>query len=238
MTENGVAQNGAVPDPLFDQTIWQYHVRRAAEHLHEQYQDNERFPKAWKLATNQKVTLHSDGTATVLSGDHNYQIDGNCPCEDAQYRTKFCKHYLAAEITKLATDLMAASQSPDQHVVPIFDHADPPETPVIPHISSAHWQVNEAPAACTLKFQVSGVDILYTMRDVNDDALFARIKRILPRVQAKAQETQEQLPKCPIHNVPMSRFTKNGRSWWAHQTVDGQWCRGSQKRNSKQSSKQ
>ena len=30
---------------------------------------------------------------------------------------------------------------------------------------------------------------------------------------------------CPIHHVPMTRWTKNGRSWYAHRWNDG-WCKG------------
>ena len=44
---------------------------------------------------------------------------------------------------------------------------------------SADWQVHEAPVACTLTFVCKGVDIHLTMRDVSDDALFARIARVM-----------------------------------------------------------
>ena len=46
---------------------------------------------------------------------------------------------------------------------------------------SANWQIHEALVACTLTFVCKGVDIHLTMRDVSDDALFARIKRSLPK---------------------------------------------------------
>ena len=52
---------------------------------------------------------------------------------------------------------------------------------------SADWQVHEAPVACTLTFVCKGVDVHLTMRDVSDDALFARIKRILPKIQEKVE---------------------------------------------------
>jgi len=31
---------------------------------------------------------------------------------------------------------------------------------------------------------------------------------------------------CPIHNVAMRQYQKNGRSWYAHRLEDGSWCRG------------
>lgn len=30
---------------------------------------------------------------------------------------------------------------------------------------------------------------------------------------------------CPIHHIEMTRWTKNGRSWYAHRWDDG-WCKG------------
>ena len=32
-------------------------------------------------------------------------------------------------------------------------------------------------------------------------------------------------PICPLHSVEMTRWTKNGRSWFAHRWQDG-WCSG------------
>jgi len=31
---------------------------------------------------------------------------------------------------------------------------------------------------------------------------------------------------CPIHKVPMKKYTKNGNSWYAHQNDNGSWCNG------------
>ena len=31
---------------------------------------------------------------------------------------------------------------------------------------------------------------------------------------------------CPLHHVPMTRFTKNGHSWYAHRMDNGIWCKG------------
>jgi hypothetical protein len=31
---------------------------------------------------------------------------------------------------------------------------------------------------------------------------------------------------CPIHNVPMKRYEKNGGAWWSHKAPDGSWCKG------------
>lgn len=31
---------------------------------------------------------------------------------------------------------------------------------------------------------------------------------------------------CPIHNVVMRQYQKNGRIWYSHKMEDGTWCRG------------
>jgi hypothetical protein len=93
--------------------------------------------------------------------------------------------------------------------------------------------VTEAPAACTLKFPLGGLDILYTMRDASDAALFARLRRILPRLQEKVTTPQgtdaapaEATPRCSLHHVPLKRYRKGDRVWWSHKLADGTWCKG------------
>lgn len=43
--------------------------------------------------------------------------------------------------------------------------------------------------------------------------------------QGKAPESENQNPRCSIHNVPMRRWEKNGKVWYAHK-ADDHWCRG------------
>lgn len=60
------------------------------------------------------------------------------------------------------------------------------QTQPVPAIPQSNlWSVTEAPASCCLKFTLNGVEILYTMRDVNDNLLYGRIRRILPIIQEK-----------------------------------------------------
>ena len=39
------------------------------------------------------------------------------------------------------------------------------------------------------------------------------------------QEPNTGKPICPIHHIEMTRWTKNGRSWYAHRWENG-WCKG------------
>jgi hypothetical protein len=34
---------------------------------------------------------------------------------------------------------------------------------------------------------------------------------------------------CPVHNVEMRRFEKEGKIWYSHKTDDGAWCNGKKK---------
>jgi hypothetical protein len=84
------------------------------------------------------------------------------------------------------------------------------------------------------------------------DALFRRLNRILPRIaekvqaqsqqrQAQAQEQhtvngdtpptgkngQDDAPYCHLHDMPLKRYTKEGRAWLSHyDSATHAWCRG------------
>ena len=154
---------------------WPCWVNQAAQGLLTQH-SGERLTKATELVLNDAVTLYPDGATRVQSDDKSYRINSDCPCNDAQYHIKYCNHYPAVELQKIALDLMNASQH-----YPATSESSPPSQP-----SASYWAVTEARSVCTLKFQISGVDILYTMRDVND-TLFARIKRDFQSIQNKLQ---------------------------------------------------
>jgi hypothetical protein len=105
---------------------------------------------------------------------------------------------------------------------------------------SQAWAVNEAPASCCLKFKLDGIEIMYTLRDVDDRALFPRVKQMLARLQDKIGQTNpepsspetpdtelEHSPGwCTRHEVQMSRCHNATGCWWSHQLGDGTWCKG------------
>lgn len=96
-----------------------------------------------------------------------------------------------------------------------------------PHTSSS-WQVQEAPASCCLKFTQGGVEIMYTMRDVTDEALFPRVSRVLDKLKEKQAEeptTNKNTQWCLIHETWMKQYTKGSRTWFAHKVGDT-WCHG------------
>jgi len=49
----------------------------------------------------------------------------------------------------------------------------------------------------------------------------------------KGQDPEPETKMCPIHNVPMKRWTnENGGSWYSHndETTGGEWCSGKPKK--------
>lgn len=181
----------------------------------------ERLQKAVELVLAGGVIRHEDGSAAVKSGSHTYQIDPEegCTCADSQHRTKYCKHALAVELMRRAEEWMGV------HV-----NGTEPSQPALP--SSTGWAVNQAPASCTLKFPLGGVECLYTMRDTDDDTLYARIRRILPKVLERMAPTQNETQRvgsedyCSIHSVVMRQYTKGDQKWYSHKLADGSWCHG------------
>jgi hypothetical protein len=223
-------------DPLTRDAAWQQAVVTAAAALQRQY-PGARLRQAQDLVLARAVLVSPDGVATVRSGTQAYHVhpQGGCTCLDSQHRTPQCKHVLAVELYRRVMlpdqplPLPAPPASPDAAMPTAPAEAEAlPATPPAPQ-----WHVTEAPAACTLKFQLGGLDILYTMRDASDAALFARLRRILPRLQTKVTASQgtdaapsEATPRCSTHQVHLKRYRKGDRVWWSHKLANGTWCKG------------
>lgn len=212
------------PDPTPDDAF-ERAVMHAVETLNEPPYAGERLLQAADLVLAGSVTLNGNGHATVKSGSHTYQIDPQegCTCADSRNRSKHCKHTIAVELLKRAQALLNGQSNGTE------------PSPNEPRDTSqpTAWECAQAPSSCTLKWHLSGIELLLTLRAANDDALFSRIKRILPKIEEKVNPSgngQPQdvpdVPRCAIHNAPMRRYSKGDQSWYSHQTPDGQWCRG------------
>jgi len=195
----------------------------------------DRLQKAVTLVLSNSVSLHDDGTATVKSGNRTYELTPECTCEDAQRRSLYCKHFLSVELLKRTYGQLYPSSN--GHTPNAPSHSK------LVASQAACWSVHEAPASCCLKFNLHGVEILYTMRDVDDDTLYTRVRRILPKILEKTSKgtngpsgpnstngtepvQPDDDPYCHIHKVPLKKFSKHGRTWYSHKKSDGSWCRG------------
>src|SRR6266851_5080499 len=126
----------------------------------------ERIRQGLELAQRGAVTLPEDGeelSAVVRSGSNLSQIDTRlltCTCADYQKHLQACKHLLAVEVHLGALGLLPPS-APEP--APVQDPA-----PMTPAPSTARWPISEAPASLNIKLKVGNMELMYTMRDVDD----------------------------------------------------------------------
>jgi hypothetical protein len=144
----------------------------------------ERMRQALELAQRGAVTLPDDGqalSAVVRSGGNLYQIDMrllNCTCADNQKNLQACKHLLATEIHIGALGLLPA---PALEPAPAPDPALVQEpAPSAPTPTTATWPIAEAPASLNIKLRVGNMELMYTMRDVDDLKLQRRATLAMP----------------------------------------------------------
>src|SRR5919199_3080519 len=148
----------------------------------------ERMRQGLELAQRGAVTLPEDGedlSAVVRSGNNIYQVDTRlltCTCADYQKHLQACKHLLAVEVHLGALGLLPPS-------VPEPAAAEEPTpvqhpAPMAPAPSTASWPISEAPASLNIKLKIGNMELMLTMRDVDDLKLQRRATMSLPWLQA------------------------------------------------------
>ena len=143
----------------------------------------ERMRQGLELAQRGAVTLPEDGeqlSAVVRSGNNVYQVDTRlltCTCADYQKHLQACKHLLAAEIHTGALGLAGRAEEPlsPPATEPAMHTSLPPAAPC-----TATWPISEAPASLNIKLKVGNMELMYTMRDVDDLKLQRRATMSLP----------------------------------------------------------
>ena len=146
----------------------------------------ERMRQGLELAQRGAVTLPEDGedlSAVVRSGTNLYQVDTRlltCPCADYQKHLQACKHVLATEIHTGALGLAGRAEEPlnPPAPAPALNTCLPPAAP-----TTASWPISEAPASLNIKLKIGHMELMYTMRDVDDLKLQRRATMSLPWLQ-------------------------------------------------------
>ena len=97
-------------------------------------------------------------------------------------------------------------------------------------------------ARYTIEAYYKGFRILLTQPFESGGAIIALIEKMmevgfigerviyqapqLPTPETSANDQKEsENHMCPVHNVPLRRFEKNGKVWYSHKTDEG-WCNG------------
>ena len=143
----------------------------------------ERMRQGLELAQRGAVSLPEDGeelSAAVRSGSNLYQIDMRlltCTCADYQKHLQACKHLLAAEIHTGALGLAGRAEEPlnPPALEPAINTSLPPAAP-----TTASWPISEAPASLNIKLKIGNMELMFTMRDVDDLKLQRRATMSLP----------------------------------------------------------
>lgn len=153
----------------------------------------ERMRQGLELAQRGAVTVpckEDAFQATVRSGTQLYQVDTrllNCTCADFGKHLQACKHLLAVEIHlgALGIDTPEERESgpvPADAEAPVALEEPPavalpcPPAPV----TTAQWPTSEAPASLNIKLKVGNMELMYTMRDVDDLKVQRRATHALP----------------------------------------------------------
>jgi hypothetical protein len=146
----------------------------------------ERMRQGLELAQRDAVTLPEDGeelSAVVRSGNNVYQVDTRlltCTCADYQKHLQACKHLLAAEIHTGALGLAGRAEEPlnPPALEAAINTSLPPAAP-----TTASWPISEAPASLNIKLKIGPMELMFTMRDVDDLKLQRRASMSLPWLQ-------------------------------------------------------
>jgi hypothetical protein len=168
----------------------------------------ERMRQGLALAQRGAVTLSENGedlSAVVRSGHNIYQVDTRlltCACADYQKHLQACKHLMAVEIHLGALGLLppsAPEPAAAEEPAPVQDPA-----PMAPAPSTASWPISEAPASLNIKLKVGGMELMYTMRDIDDLKLRRRATMSLPWLQ-------EILHGCEAHLAAREQEAERSR---------------------------
>ena len=102
--------NGTFPDTSHAHRLRHALVQAASTMDHAPYNTPpEKLQKAIDLVLADKVTVHQDGTYTVI-GSHPYEVTDRCACYQGQHGTsKWCKHLVAIELWKRTQERLSGT---------------------------------------------------------------------------------------------------------------------------------
>jgi hypothetical protein len=211
--------------PGFEQTtrqIWREAVAAIAEKARNKLPEcSGRVDSAVKIVLAGDVELLPDGTAKVASQSNGttayHVVNGHCDCRDYEKAPhNFCKHRLAAAITRRAQELIKAQLVDTNGQAPVQSQPAQPDAPMAP--------LPEAPASVNVHLELAGRQVQLTLRDSDEGHLLQRLEVILQRFPAVTKPA-DATPQCSTHGT-MKPSTK-GKGWYCpHKLADGSWCKG------------
>src|SRR5215216_2456876 len=150
--------------PGFEQTtrqIWREAVAAIAEKARNKLPEcSGRVDSAVKIVLAGDVELLPDGTAKVASQSNGttayHVVNGHCDCRDYEKAPhNFCKHRLAAAITRRAQELIKAQLVDTNGQAPVQSQPAQPGAPMAP--------LPEAPASVNVHLELAGRQVQLTL---------------------------------------------------------------------------
>jgi hypothetical protein len=147
---------------------WRQAVAEIAEKAHEKLPECAgRIDAAVKIVLAGDVVLQADGTARIASQSKSQTVyhvaNGVCSCPDfAKAPQSFCKHRLAAAITRRAQELIKAK------VDAAISGSQPTPAPAT--------SLPEAPVSITLQSTLHGHEVMVTLRGVDFLSVKAQVE--------------------------------------------------------------
>jgi hypothetical protein len=236
--------------------IWRDAVAEIGERAKQTLpQCNGRVDAAIKIVLAGDVELLPDGKAKVASQSNGttkyFIVNGECACKDYPKAPSFwCKHRIAAKLEQQNNGVNngtteSATAQPQVQAEPATPPVEAPVesepgTPTVEASTQSEQAVapavhthREAPSSCNTFIEIAGRKVQLTLRDDNEENLLSRMEKLLSRFPLPAQEpaVPESAPTppenwCPIHHVPMKRYSNAKGSWFSHKTPEGTWCNG------------
>ena len=223
--------------------IWRDAVAEIAEKAKTTLPEcNGRIDSAVKIVLNGDVELLPDGKAKVASQSHGttlyHIVNGECSCKDyAKAPSHWCKHRIAAGLAKRARALAKAkleqqsngTTPPATEQLKVQPQNEPAEAPMQSEPIVTPVPLPEARSSVNVFLTIKGRKIQLTLRDHDEDSLLSRMEKLLSRFPSEEEPESATTPPenwCPIHHVPMKRYSNAKGSWFSHKTSEGTWCNG------------
>jgi len=227
-------------------TAWRDAIAEIAEKAKQTLPDClGRVDSAVKIVLNGDVALLQDGTARVASQSNGttkyFIVNGECECKDyPKAPSHWCKHRIAAGLAKRAHTLaktkleqLASANNgttePATEQLQVQPQHEPVEAPTQAEPLVTPAPLPEAKSSANVYVTIAGRKVQLTLRDHDEEQLLSRLEKLLSRFPSEEEPESAPTPPenwCPIHHVPMKRYSNAKGSWFSHKTPEGTWCNG------------
>lgn len=176
--------------------------------------------------------IEANGIGIVRSGTHTYEIDetDGCTCQDAQHRSKWCKHAVAVELHKRSQLRLGGNgiHTNGHHPQSL---APAPETTS----TRVDWTFQDPPFVHTMKWTDGlGIEHMHVIRACNMQEVTQQVGVMsalikASREQAPAPEPPAARPKRQVRPCPVcagQKLFQNNNGIWSHRRDDGSYCQG------------